>query len=400
MTEPIAESLSGHLDMLDFWAKSGRGDAVVPMHSVAHHSLDVAAAATMLLAELRPPPGIASQTLAALVAVHDIGKFTRSFQAKVPALWPSSLGPFVPPPAGHPHDATGYALLTGPLSTPLAPLFTNWRRLGQRWPLLRAITGHHGRPPLEPQPTLPERIACRVCLAAAGACLDALLRVLAPPPLPRLDDNEQASLAWWLAGLTNLADWIGSGSWFTPVPARAHADLAAYWQAIALPRARQALREAGLKRSALVPHAGLSVLFPHIKKPRPLQVWADSVGLPSGPALFVIEDVTGAGKTEAALVLAHRLMVAGEGQGLFFALPTMATANAMYGRLRDAYARMFAPDARPSLVLAHGRRKLDPRFTDSILTPALKVHCDEFHHTLLSLVERLRRKRYYHRSGL
>lgn len=371
MIDLVSNLSTNHTDMLAFWAKSGHGDDTAEMHSIAHHSLDVAAAAATLLPELRLPARIESQTLVALVALHDIGKFTRTFQAKVPALWPSSLGPFVPPPAGNPHDATGYALLVDPLlSAHLAPLFVNWRHLKERRPLLRAITGHHGRPPPEPQPSLPTSVACAACYSAASACVDALLRVLAPPPLPRLGDSEQASLAWWLAGLTIVADWIGSGRWFTPVAAPAHADLASYWETIALPRARRALTDAGLRRSVLASHGGMSALFPTITTSRPLQVWADSVPLPEGPALIMIEDVTGAGKTEAALVLAHRLMAAGQGQGLFFALPTMATANAMYGRLAEAYGRMFAAESRPALVLAHGRRMLDPRFTDSILAPA------------------------------
>jgi CRISPR-associated endonuclease/helicase Cas3 len=46
----------------------------------------------------------------------------------------------------------------------------------------------------------------------------------------------------------------------------------------------------------------------------------------------LLEDVTGAGKTEAAMMLAHRLMAGGCGDGLFVGLPTMATANAMFGR--------------------------------------------------------------------
>lgn len=51
-----------------------------------------------------------------------------------------------------------------------------------------------------------------------------------------------------------------------------------------------------------------------------------------GPQLFILEDVTGAGKTEAALITAHRLIAAGKLRGCF-GLPTMATANAMYDRL-------------------------------------------------------------------
>jgi hypothetical protein len=33
----------------------------------------------------------------ALIALHDVGKFSRTFQAKVPELWPASLGPFADP---------------------------------------------------------------------------------------------------------------------------------------------------------------------------------------------------------------------------------------------------------------------------------------------------------------
>jgi CRISPR-associated endonuclease/helicase Cas3 len=63
-------------------------------------------------------------------------------------------------------------------------------------------------------------------------------------------------------------------------------------------------------------------------------------------------------------------MASGRGDGLFFALPTMATADAMYRRLGDAYGRLFAHNTRPSLVLAHSRRSLHSGFTASILDGA------------------------------
>ena len=93
--------------------------------------------------------------------------------------------------------------------------------------------------------------------------------------------------------------------------------------------------------------------------PTPLQSLADSVGLMNGPQLFVLEDVTGAGKTEAALLLAQRLMRAGLAHGVYFGLPTMATANAMYQRLgeNDIHG-FFELGQRPTLVLAHSAAKL------------------------------------------
>lgn len=48
-------------------------------------------------------------------------------------------------------------------------------------------------------------------------------------------------------------------------------------------------------------------------------------------------------------------------------LPTMATANAMYERVLAVAARLFTADAHPSVILAHGRRDLLPRFRASVL---------------------------------
>jgi CRISPR-associated endonuclease/helicase Cas3 len=64
--------------------------------------------------------------------------------------------------------------------------------------------------------------------------------------------------------------------------------------------------------------------------------------------------------------LAHRLLAAGRADGIFLGLPTMATANAMFGRLADSYRRLFLPEAHPSLALAHSRADLDPRFAAAL----------------------------------
>jgi CRISPR-associated endonuclease/helicase Cas3 len=357
--------------MLEFWGKSDPADGTMAAHSVAHHCLDVAAAAAALLAIYPPPVEVPAATISALVALHDVGKFSRTFQAKVPTLWPRSLGPFEQPPASYPHDQTGYMLLAGPLSDCLDPLFANWSRAA-RQPLLRAIAGHHGRPPAVQfgGDVLPDSVVCRACLDAASSFVHSVLALFSPAALPRMNARERQALAWWFAGFTVVADWIGSGrQWFPTVDAASNADLARYWQR-ACAQAKRAVAEAGLIPAAVATDVGISVLFPNISNPRPLQRWAESVELPDGPRLVVIEDATGAGKTEAALVLAHRQMAAGHASGLAFALPTMATANGMYGRLADSYARLFVRAAHPSLVLAHGHARLNERFTDSILDRA------------------------------
>ena len=155
--------------LFEFWAKSGREGEPAPMHSVPHHSLDVAASAAVLLSAFRSPVDVPTATLATLVALHDVGKFTRPFQAKVPTLWPPSLGPFSQPPPGF-HDDAGYALLCGALARHVDPLFAEWRRASSRYALFRAVTGHHGRPPREfDTPDLGRKVACGVCIGAASA---------------------------------------------------------------------------------------------------------------------------------------------------------------------------------------------------------------------------------------
>ncbi len=230
--------------------------------------------------------------------------------------------------------------------------------------LFGAVFGHHGRPVRDPLP-LDDTLVCATCRAAAEAYAAAVIGLLSPGAV----GPASPAFVWWLAGLAVLADWIGSSQrWFayeSPDHTPEH-----YWNAIALPRARVAVAEAGVLPAAVAPALGLSELVGAAAIPSPMQAHAAALELPEGPVLALIEDQTGSGKTEAALLLAHRLMAAGRADGLFVALPTMATANAMYDRLAGAYRLLFAEGAAPSLVLAHGRRADHAGFAASILDGA------------------------------
>ncbi|HLQ84644.1 MAG TPA: CRISPR-associated helicase Cas3', partial [Salinisphaeraceae bacterium] len=60
------------------------------------------------------------------------------------------------------------------------------------------------------------------------------------------------------------------------------------------------------------------------------------------------------------------LLAGGAADGLFFALPTMATSNAMYARLGALHRRFFTPESEPSCVLAHSARELNETFRDAV----------------------------------
>src|SRR5947209_3211462 len=180
------------------------------------------------------------------------------------------------------------------------------------------------------------------------------MQVVGGQPVAPLGTGVALRLAWQLAGLAVAADWIGSNeTWFAANDAAM--PLEQYWLNHALPQATEAVARAGIVPAQARRHVTLSELVPHVSEATPLQNLAVSLQLPSeGPSLVVIEDQTGAGKTEAALLLAHRMMASGHARGVFVALPTMATANAMYQRLAAAYRALFEGDELPSLVLAHG----------------------------------------------
>jgi CRISPR-associated endonuclease/helicase Cas3 len=363
--------------MHTFWGKA-RPHALGPQelgpqetgpeyHSVLAHSLDVAAVAVLLGASGEALlPG---RTLGFLVALHDIGKFSRPFQAMVPAHWPAAALGDMPadPPRAPRHDAVGLYLLRGAAAPALDGVLTP-RAGGVGWAadernhLLQALAGHHGRPVDEDQVAYAGRasVLCDACLAAARAFAGAMADLFRPALLPA-PRGGAARLGWGLAGLVTLADWVGSRQdWF---PYTEASDPAAYFWDHALPRAAAALAAAGLASAPAARFDGMRHLFAGLSRPSPVQDWAETAALPPGSVLAVIEDVTGSGKTEAAITLAHRLLASGRANGVFLALPTMATANAMFGRMADAYHRLFRPDARPSLVLAHGRAGMDARFT-------------------------------------
>ncbi len=188
-----------------------------------------------------------------------------------------------------------------------------------------------------------------------------------PVELSRFEADYARRASFALAGLAVLADWIGSNQmWFRYRSPGEFRDLKTYWS-YAREKAGRTVSEAGVSPAPTRNCLGYDALIGTKAVPSPMQDWTYSVELPVGPTLFMIEDETGSGKTEAALMLAHRLMAANRADGLYVALPTMAMANAMFDRLGAAYRRLFTADSGPSIALAHGARELHRGFQSAIL---------------------------------
>ncbi len=388
--------MNANLALFSLWAKTDRLHVVLDLelvrgsspnfHPLIYHLLDVAACAEAVLDQERArvarlakafgvDPANLSLCFVTLIALHDIGKCARGFQGKVLDLWPDYLGSRPDKELSVRHDAAGVWLFhqNAKLDVIAERLFPELTP-SQRLVMIQAVCGHHGQP-IEwrtggdyPDIGNCNRQIGREAEAAAGTIAEAIVAVFAPIPC-HLEETSVPLASFWLAGLSVLSDWLGSNrTWFEfqppPQGDDLQAEIARYWDAHARPNAKKALKEAGLSLSQFSPDIGLAQLFDPKYVTTPLQDYAESVELRDGPLLFIIEDMTGAGKTEAAVILAHRLMLAGKAQGLHVALPTMATANAMFERLAAIYRRLFDGEDPPSIVLSHGRRELFESFTN------------------------------------
>ncbi|MCG8356440.1 MAG: CRISPR-associated helicase Cas3' [Kiloniellales bacterium] len=333
---------------------------------MAYHSLDVAAVGHVLLTRrgafaalgelLETDRDRAVDLLCFLLSLHDLGKFSMPFQAKAPVCSPFERQCKISDP-GHGRAAFSFWLEAAD-ETLLSRLSGDPVAID---PLAVAVFGHHGKPVTEPN-LEPRSLFGPEGLAAAAGFMQAMADLHLGEGLAfdvREAQAKRASFA--LAGFAVLCDWIGSKQTWFPYTAPGP-TLAEYWP-LALERAERAVDEAGVVPARPRPVSGYGDLLGKASfAPRPMQAWAESVAISDGPALFLIEDDTGSGKTEAALMLAHRLMVAGRAQGLYVALPTMATANAMFDRLEEAYRNLFLATETPSLALAHSASDLHPGF--------------------------------------
>jgi CRISPR-associated endonuclease/helicase Cas3 len=343
-------------------------------HLLPYHCFDVAAVGWFLLAPDQPlcqrlarqlgvAPDWLQQFFCFCLMLHDLGKFARAFQNLAPSLSPS-LVPYVGQCVySTRHDTLGFMLWKKQLAQNLSGLIPADIKIE---PWLEVVCGHHGQPPKRSLPGLISYFMPEDERAAEAFVVDVAQYWLPDlSPLRVVDKNAFRAASWQLAGVAVLADWLGSDQSVFHYCDEPRA-LEEYWDNVALPKAGQVLAKAQISMQPVSLFESIGQQFPFIKQSTPLQAFAAEVPLASGPQLFILEDVTGAGKTEAAMVLCQRMMSQGSAKGLYVALPTMATANGMYERLVQSYRALFSPQAQPSLVLAHGARELSDGFVASV----------------------------------
>ncbi|MEP6621970.1 MAG: CRISPR-associated helicase Cas3' [bacterium] len=332
--------------------KSGR---LVHWQSLRDHSLDVAAVFYALLklpgirkrlAALAGEPRLADRTLerlAYLVFLHDFGKVNVGFQARVDKKAPM-VGHIAP-----------IAAVCGRVSDPavseraLAALGADHL---ETWvqgiiELFDAILSHHGRPwPRDGDGrlfarhwrSLPDYDPIEALAALRTAANAAFPGALAQggPLLPASPPFVHA-----VAGLVQLADWIGSSGWTRDRTS----ETAEEWST-------RTLCDIGLDPAPLRNALRSNVTFEDVFGSAP---YAHQAFCGEGSArLMILESETGSGKTEAALWRFLRLFDAGAVDGMYFALPTRTAAAQLHARVQKTVKRLWGADAPPTVMAVPG----------------------------------------------
>ena len=314
-----------------FKAKDG---ATLKGRTVFNHCQIVGEVAREMIQRL--PPTIAQSLFSAgapfVAANHDIGKVSPTFYNKIMRVCGGKLIPEFNPDierewGGH----AGVSQLTASASG--APKYVP-EILGQHHGFSPPVAGKRanddvfGGPPWQSE---------RIKLIQA-------LEKHFGESWPQVESVPQARL---LAGLTSVADWIGSGRFFE--------DPGEPWQG----NIDKALDDAGF----VAPAYTTGLRFEQIFGFSPRDAQSKLIEQVTSPGIYVLEAPMGLGKTEAALYAAYKVLSSRQASGIYFALPTQLTSNKIFERFnrflqgdeKKGLSGILADDCPHRSLLLHGK---------------------------------------------
>lgn len=330
------------ISMTHFWAKTTSEGK--PGISVYDHMVNVGRVARCI-AETSPEIldrfQLRSSVVGTLAALHDLGKISPGFQRKCKA-WLEENG--LTKIAVNGCWDTEMESDHGKVSHAAIQTFLLEKGIDRKTAkfVSTVLGAHHGRL------TLPNNRGYRPQKAISETCSsidwDAGRKANAQKIWGRFTESSTSFTSsdtspslWWLAGLTSVADWIGSDERFfssenneNPINNKA--------------AALQALDTIGFRQIDFIRNLSFHDLFHDAEKPEthwvPNEMQEKTLVAINGPGVYVIEAPMGMGKTEAALWAAYQILVSGKGTGIYFALPTQATSNRMHLRMNEFVRRI------------------------------------------------------------
>ena len=355
---------------INIWAKTSKNDDK-GWHPLILHILDVAASADAILA--REPETTRNRIAEVLglewkdarawillvVACHDLGKACPGFQCK----WPELLASTGLPIPRSPNTEINHAFVS---QIALSDIL---QEMG--WPedlatLVSDATGcHHGE--RASPTTLDHLIGDRRAIGSDDwaqvrrSLVEALLKVFNPVTIPTKQTLSGPDFML-LSGLTSFADWIGSNEAHFPFGGPEDCEDLQGWFPKRRARADQALDAIGWEPRTPLAQKPRSFEEIFSFAARPLQqAVADALTNLKEPAILLVEAPMGEGKTEAAFFAHLELQRRFGHRGLYVALPTKATGNAMFKRTLK-FLRDQGIDRMLDLQLLHGAALLNDTF--------------------------------------
>lgn len=348
------------------WAKTNcdrtnQSRTLCPYHPLLYHMLDVAAVAGLvwdqclgcqLRKRLESSFGFDARTqIMFLSGSHDLGKASPGFQKKVPELSQHSGFPFSENDRICPHG-----FITAHVLNEVLGSSSKSAVMGQ------IAGGHHGVFPRSGDLRMGrDTLGSGSWTAARQELLQQMANTLgfdlnkAAQSRSEITDSAVVPM---LAGFISVVDWIGSNQDFFPCVAESGTpvavDVSDYWTN-AQSRAQKALETLGwLPTVTFAAEARFDTVFTGFV-PNALQTAAIELAAKrTSPYLMIVEAPMGTGKTEASLYAADLAMCRGLARGMYIAMPTQATGNAMFKRVLNDYLKHRGHKGKLNLQLVHG----------------------------------------------
>jgi CRISPR-associated endonuclease/helicase Cas3 len=354
-------------DLFKLWAKT-KADVPETRYPLIYHLLDTISVTKLLWkysfqqdlrdflsAQLGIKNDEAMRWISYWAGLHDIGKASPAFQKKCITAKKEleELG-FIFINEENNHGEVSSLLLKTFLKEKIDPLLANHIAI--------TVGGHHG---VFPRAEQVNSIGSDIGKGTKWKevqrqVFDTVTQLCKIDTIPSLNKIPPPSFFMILAGLTSVADWIASNEDYFSYDVKYPLDEHIQYADRQAEKAMEALHWCEWEPAKENISFQNIFSFPII---RPLQESIINISdeLKNKPGLVIIEAPMGEGKTEAAMYLSDIWNTNLKQRGCYFALPTMATSNQMFGRIKNYVVKRY-PEKTTNLMLMHGHASLSAEF--------------------------------------
>ena len=285
--------------------------------------------------------------------IHDVGKITNEFQNMISKGCPELRGRILD--AGLPladqispqhHSLLGQIILLRGCEEEPGPQS-----------VACVIGAHHGKPSEHADSGVPPHDPSGRWQALQEKWMALILEQCGFDSRENLPVLSQPAQVLWI-GLLIMADWIASNEYYFPLLSLEEDGTSIDYDR----RVNQAMHRLSLTRPWIPEEAwDAEQLYQERFGFTPNEVQkmvAKAVEETDHPGLYILEAQMGVGKTEAALAAAEAIAAKTLHSGIYFGLPTQATANGIFPRLRTWAEEQSVQEAH-SILLAHGGAQLN-----------------------------------------